>query len=143
MRVRLGKINDDIERLLASLTPAIKEIIEPKLVKLGDEKKELERRLREKEAIPEESKMDPNELAGQIVEGISEFRELFEQGTLEEKKEFVRAFVEKLVVDPDKGTGTLYIREFPPLEAIRPKGDGNSYFQGVAGARYEPATFGL
>ena len=143
IRVRLSKISDDIERLLASLTPAIKEIVEPKLVSLANEKTELERGLREKEAMPEESKMDPDELAGQIVEGISGFRELFEQGTLEEKKEFVRAFVEKLVVDPDKGTGTLYIREFPPLEAIRPKGDGNSYFQGVAGARYEPATFGL
>ncbi|MFH0779054.1 MAG: recombinase family protein [Candidatus Eisenbacteria bacterium] len=140
IRGRLSKIDDDIERLLASLTPAIKEIVEPKLVKLATEKKELERKLREKEAMPEESKMDPNELAGQIVEGISGFRELFEQGTLEEKKEFVRAFVEKLVVDADKGTGTLYIREFPPLEAIRPRGNGNSYFEGVAGARYEPAT---
>jgi len=60
---------------------------------------------------------------------LVKFKELFEQGTPEEKKELVRAFVEKLVVDPDKGTGTLCIREFPPLEAIRPKGDGNSSFQ--------------
>jgi hypothetical protein len=59
------------------------------------------------------------------------------KGTPEEKKELVRAFVEKLVVEPDKGTGTFYIREFPPLEAISPRGDGNSSFQGVAGARFD------
>ena len=48
----------------------------------------------------------------------------------------MRAFVEKLELNPETGKGALYIREFPPLEAVRPKGDGNSYFQGVAGARY-------
>ena len=73
------------------------------------------------------------------MRGLKGFRELFEQGTPEERKEFVRAFVEQLVVDPDAGKGTLFIREFPALGLFRA---GNSSFEMVAGARFEPATSG-
>ena len=53
-----------------------------------------------------------------------------EKKTLE--KELVRAFVEKLVLDPDTGKGKPYIRQFPASIAKT----GNASFNMVAGARY-------
>jgi hypothetical protein len=82
--------------------------------------------------MAEESKLDPDQLAEQVVQGISGFKALLQQGTLEEKKELVRAFVEKLELNPDTGKGVLYIRQFPASIAKT----GNASFNMVAGARY-------
>lgn len=136
IRHQLGMIEADLSRLVKSLTPENTKFVDPELQKLGKEKDEFEARLRKVEVVPDEQ-VNPDKLAEQIVRGLKSFGELFEQGTQEERKEFVRAFVEQLVVDPDRGKGTLYIREFPALESIRA---GNSSFEMVAGARYEPAT---
>jgi hypothetical protein len=51
--------------------------------------------------------------------------------------EFVRAFIEGIVVQPDNLRLDLQIRKIPALEP------GNSTCLMVAGAGFEPATFGL
>jgi site-specific DNA recombinase len=137
IEARLKSINQNIDRLLDSITPVNNALIDKKLVELDSERKRLEEKHKELEAMPDEQ-VSPDEIVAEIVQGVLGFRELFEQGTLGEKKELVRAFVEKLVIDPDKGKGVLYIREFPALESVRA---GNSSPVLVAGARYEPATF--
>ena len=53
---------------------------------------------------------------------------------LEERKEFIRAFVQGLVIDPDKGKGVLHIRRFPAPGAM---GIRDASQQFVAGARYK------
>ena len=113
--------------------------MDKKLASLGEEKRGLEERLRQFALVPQQQ-TDPDEVAEQIVKGIGEFKELFEQSTWEEKKGFVRAVVEQLVVDSEKGVGTLLVREFPVLELMRA---GNPPSEKVAWAGFEPATFGL
>jgi site-specific DNA recombinase len=135
---RLKSIDADINRLLDSLTPVNKEFVDKKLVGLGSEQKELQEELKQSEVVPE-GQINPDELAEQIVTGLVGFEELLGQGTPEERKELVRAFVEKLVIDPDAGKGVLYIRQFPASFAET----GKASFNMVAGAGFEPATFGL
>jgi hypothetical protein len=61
-------------------------------------------------------------------------------GSLEERKEFVRAFVGGVTIVPTEGRLELQMRRLPAVLALRP---GNSAFGLVAGAGFEPATFGL
>jgi len=121
VRVRLKNINEDINRLLDSLSPINREFVDGKLLILGREKKMLEEKLRQLEVKPDEQ-ISPDELTEQIVQGLVGFRQLFEQGTME-----------KLVVDPDACRGTLYLREFPlPAPGVMRR---SSYVYNT-GARY-------
>jgi DNA invertase Pin-like site-specific DNA recombinase len=137
IRARLKGIDESIDRLLDSITPINKEFIDKKLLALGSEKKALEEKLKQLEVKPDDL-VNPDQMANDIVQGLVKFRELFEQGTPEEKKELVRAFVEKLELNPETGKGALYIRQFPASIAKT----GNASFNMVPGARFEPATFG-
>jgi hypothetical protein len=53
-----------------------------------------------------------------------------ESGRIEERKEFMRAFIEGIIVQPDKLRLDLQIRKIPALEP------GNSTCLMVARARY-------
>jgi site-specific DNA recombinase len=132
VRQKSKRIDDDIDRLLDSITPINKEFIDKKLLRLGSEKKALEEKLKHLEVTPHEQ-VNPDEMANDIVQGLVKFRDLFEQGTPEEKKELVRAFVEKLELNPETGRGVLYIRQFPASIAKT----GNASFNMVAGARFD------
>ena len=68
---------------------------------------------------------------------LSRLPRLLESGNLEDRKEFVRAFVGGITVRPDTGVLDLQMRNLPVL------GKGNSTCEMVAGAGFEPATFGL
>ncbi len=56
---------------------------------------------------------------------------------MEERKRVIRAFVENLTVDGVGGCGDLRIKRIPDALGIRDS------FKVVAGAGFEPATFGL
>ena len=131
IRAKVKSIDESINRLLDSISPINKEFIDKKLLELGSERKALEENLKQLEVMPHEQ-VNPDEMANDIVQGLVKFSELFEQGTPEEKKELVRAFVEKLELNPDTGKGVLYIRQFPASIAKT----GNASFNMVAGARY-------
>ena len=131
IRARLKGIDESIDRLLDSITPINKEFIDKKLLALGSEKKALEEKLKQLEVKPDDL-VNPDQMANDIVQGLVKFRELFEQGTPEEKKELVRAFVEKLELNPETGKGALYIRQFPASIAKT----GNASFNMVPGARF-------
>ena len=83
---------------------------------------------------------DADALAAEIVEAMSGFEALFEEGTLEEQKEFIRLFVEKIELNAEEKRAVVHIRRFPaPASLVT----GNSSFQMVAGVGFEPTTFGL
>ena len=64
---------------------------------------------------------------------------LFEQGTMEERKRVVRTSVEKLTVDGSSQSGEFRIKGLP----MPPSRSTGSPFERLAGAGFEPATFGL
>ena len=78
------------------------------------------------------------------------FAEVFAQGTNEEKQAFARLFVTRIEVDPATGDVWMYLFGRPPALAPRvgQKRTPASAETGVrigmvAGAGFEPATFGL
>jgi len=72
------------------------------------------------------------------VATVSGFDDLFPYGTIEEKKELIGSFVEKIELDSVTRARKVYMKRFP----VPSNGTGKSFGM-VAGARFVPATFGL
>jgi DNA invertase Pin-like site-specific DNA recombinase len=127
---RAKVIDMKIDTLLESLTPENKRFVDPKLVALGDERDVLQQRLRELKANREEE-VDTGALADTIMAAVSGFDDLFPHGTIEEKKELIGLFVEKIELDSTTRVGKIYMKRFP----VPTSGTGKSFGM-VAGARY-------
>ena len=75
-----------------------------------------------------------------IVGCLRDFQAVFEEGTPEEKKEFIRLFVEGIELDAEKRVAVCRIKKFPAPSGLDA---GKLSLKMVAGAGFEPATFGL
>ena len=54
----------------------------------------------------------------------AKFREILQEGTLEQRKEFLRGFVAEIGIDPDKARGTISFYELPVLSLMSVPGAG-------------------
>lgn len=52
---------------------------------------------------------DPEEIVEAILEGLTHAHQLFEHGTVEERKRVIRAFVERITLDAVSRSGELRI----------------------------------
>jgi site-specific DNA recombinase len=134
---RLAEIDRRIDELIELLSPTNKEFVDRRLETLKVERGRLNDQLAELGA--QQSRLGSiDALADEALESIRGF-EAFEEGTLEEQKELVSLMVERVDVDPVGRIARVYIRKFPAPSLL---GTGN-LLQVVAGAGFEPATFGL
>ena len=137
---RLDEITTKIDSVidLAASSPEHKDLMQERLGRLRTEKREIEDRLREIDPAPARI-TDPEAVVDTILEGLADASQLFESGTMEERKRVVRAFVETLTLDGQNQTGILRIKKLPMPQ----NGTGNSSFKSLAGVGFEPTTFGL
>lgn len=133
------KIDTLIDKVLDQVSDANRELFDQKLTKLREQRDSLEAQLEELKSMHQQS-VDVTKTAKEIVAVMAGFSDLFAVGTLEEQKEFVRLFIEDIKLDGNKRKAIVRIRKFPALNGI---GTGKSSFDMVAGAGFEPATFGL
>jgi len=68
-----------------------------------------------------------------LLEGMADARQLFEHGTMEERKRVVRAFVEGIRLDAASGSAEITVKKLPEPDLV---GAGSSFVL-VAGVRYE------
>ncbi len=136
VRARMEEIDRKASALLETMSPEIKGFIDQKLRELSTEKRSRQRRLEELEAAPYQP-IDADAVLRDGLAAIRDLPRLLEQGSLEERKEFIRAFVAGVTVVPEKAQLDLRVRQLP---AVLPR---NSSVGVVAGAGFEPATFGL
>jgi len=83
---------------------------------------------------------DVDSIVDGIVECLQNFQPVFKEGTPEEQKEFIRLFVEGIELDAEKRVAVCRIKKFPAPSDLDA---GKLSFKLVAGAGFEPATFGL
>jgi len=133
IRRRLQEISEKADVLLENLTPTNRDFLDEKLAKLKRERRHLEEMLEEQEKVRYEP-VDIDALVSESVGSLSRFQQVMEQGRLEEKKEFLRAFVGRIRIYPGKGRGTVEYYKIPDLERLPV---GKSSFKLVAGVRYE------
>jgi hypothetical protein len=104
----------------------------------GKHRKDGTRVLAELEQVPTQT-VAPEAVVEVILEGLANAQRLFEHGTMEDRKRVVRAFVEGLTIDGASQSGEIRMKKLPAPDVP----STGSSFDLVAGAGFEPATFGL
>ena len=140
LRTRLDELATKIDSVidLAAAASENRDLLTDRLGRLNREKREIERRLAELEQVPSQT-IAPEDVVDVILEGLANARSLFEHGTMEERKRVIRAFVEGLTIDGASQSGEIRMKKLPAPEMP----STGSSFDLVAGAGFEPATFGL
>ncbi len=135
---RRDEIDRRIDELIENLTATNREFVDRKLAALKDERAKIADVL-----VNLETRRNRRCNLGHVVEealqSIREFEEVFDEGTLEEQKELVALMVERVDVDPVGKIARCRIRKFPAPTCV----DTGNLLRVVAGAGFEPATFGL
>ena len=129
----MAAIDQKASVLLEGMSPEARAFIDTKLRDLGNERRGLQGRLEALQTAPYE----PIDAESVLREGLASLHNLpllLESGRLEERKEFVRAFVGSVKVMPEEARLELEIRKLPTVGMPRL---GNSTCQVVAGARLE------
>ena len=139
VEARLAEIERKADELLEVITPANRDFIDSKLERLRQERQTLQGRKQVLEAEKARAK-DVHQLADEVLSELTEFQDVFREGTPEEQKAFIRAFVPEIVMEPDAGKAVVRIRKFPPPLS---RGGGNLSFDAIAGGGFEPPTSGL
>ena len=133
-RLALEEIRQKIDTLLDSLTPTNKDLVDDRLRTLKAEKDRLEARL---VALGwPRPRVDVRAIVDAGIARLGRLGELLEHGSPEERKTLVQAFLARIEISPRDGKGAAYF-------AALPMGVGTLSFEMVAGAGFEPATFGL
>jgi DNA invertase Pin-like site-specific DNA recombinase len=131
LRARLAEIDQTASVVLESASPETRPFIDSKLRELAAEKRRLQERLDELEAIDR-----PAINADAVVRGglaaLQDLPRMLENANIEARKEFVRAFIGGITIRPESGVLDLQMKTLPSL------GDARSTCQRVAGARYVP-----
>jgi DNA invertase Pin-like site-specific DNA recombinase len=133
---RLAEIDQKANVLLENMSADTKAFIESKLRDLGTEKRRLQSRLETLDTAPYNA-IDANAVLQDGLASLANLPRLMESASLEERKEFVHAFIGGVTVRPDEARLDIQVKAIPVL------GTANSSVGVVAGAGFEPATFGL
>ena len=131
VRQGLAALEKERKRLVASLTPKNKETLDEEFVQLRRKRKELESRLEELQSM-RHREVDIDAVVEEIMATMSRFEGLFEEGTLEEKKEFIRLFVDRIDLDPEGGQAKVWMKRVPVPERV----GAENLKECVSGARY-------
>ena len=136
VRARIEEIDRKAAALLEGMSHETRGFVDSKLRDFAAEKKRLQRRLEELQAAPYKP-IDPDAVLRDGLASLSDLPRLLDSGNLEERKGFIRAFIDGVTIVPDKLRLDLRVRTFPVF------GAANSSVGLVAGARYEPVQKNL
>ena len=139
IKSRTTQIDRDIKRLIGSITSINAKYIDHEIVSLEREKETLERQLAQAK-VRETSAASIDAVVSEISSYMQDFKSVVEEGTLAERKEFIRLFVEGIELEPTGKKAVLRIKKFPAPSELD---TGKLSFGVVAGTGFEPATFGL
>ena len=134
-----------IYNILDNITPSTREFADKRVNQLKGELMDIESSLMGLENETAHA-VNLDALMAVMLEYMKDFDKVVAEGTVEEKRAFLRAFTNRVEIDPDGKVGYAELFTLPRIKASSP-GCGNdalnSSFQMVAGAGFEPATSGL
>ena len=159
VEARLSEIEKVVTNLIDNITSTNREYVDKRIIELKRERIELENKLRTLEADGKK-RIEVSTLVDQALEIAGDFKRVFEEGTIEEKRSFIRAFLTRIDLDPESCQGEARFILLPGMQdalqhrAVMANSEGNSQQKGpngpdasslisVAGEGFEPSTFGL
>jgi hypothetical protein len=131
LRGRLAEIDQTASVVLEGASPETRPFIDSKLREPAAEKRRLQERLDELDAVDRPA-IDADAVVRGGLAALHDLPRLLETANIEGRKEFVRAFIGGITVRPDTGVLDLQMKKLP---AMLP---GNFTCEMVAGARYVP-----
>ena len=102
----------EANRLLDIATPANRDFVDERLGKIRVRKQDLEPRLVDLERVDFQP-VDLEAATRDALAYLARFRDVLEEGTLEQPKEFLRGFVHEISIDPDTARGVITFYELP------------------------------
>ena len=114
---RIREIKQTISNLIENLTSTNREYVDARLVELKQELTVFESKSLELEAAGAK-KIEIGRLVDQAVELAGDFKTAFAEGTIEEKRLFLRAFLKRIELDPVAGKGQATYIMLPGMEKI-------------------------
>jgi DNA invertase Pin-like site-specific DNA recombinase len=119
----LTTMQDEADRLLDIATPANRDFVDERLGKIRARRRDLEARLADLERVDYQP-VDVEAATADALAYLAKFREVLQEGALEQRKEFLRGFVAEIGIDPDKARGTITFYELPILSLMSMPGAG-------------------
>jgi site-specific DNA recombinase len=136
VRDRLAEIEQKASVLLEGMSADTKGFVDAKLRDLAKERRRLQERLEALKVAPYAA-IDADAVVRDGLAALADMPRLLESASIEERKEFVQAFIAGVTVRPDEARLDIQVRPIPVL------GTANSSLGVVAGARYEPVQIDL
>ena len=114
---RVREVKRTVANLIDNLTAANREFVDKRIVELKRELTILESKRLELEAVGAK-KVEIGRLIDQAVEMAGEFGQAFTEGTVHEKRLFLRAFLKGVELDPAAGKGRAAFVLMPAMKHI-------------------------
>ena len=111
---RIAEVDAEADKLLAMMTPTNRDFIDRKLAKLRRERRSAESRLQDLQAL-DYKPPDVEATVDAIVAQLADFERVAAQGTIEERKQFVRGLIESIAIHPHRGRGEAHLKRLPAL----------------------------
>ncbi len=123
LKEELASLNVEANRLLDIATPANRDFVDERLGRIRVRRQELEPRLADLERVDFQP-VDLEAAARDALAYLARFHDVLEEGTLEQRKEFLRGFVAEIAIDPDAARGTIAFYELPVTSLMSVPGVG-------------------
>ena len=110
--IREGKIDEKADQLLEMMTPDNQDFVDRKLARLRREKQGAQTRLEDLVRL-DFKPPDIEATVDAILAQLKDFPRVAAQGTVEERKQFVRLFVESIRIRPETIAGAATLKSLP------------------------------
>lgn len=154
IEARLTEIEKSITNLIDNITSANRDFVDKRIIELRREISELEGRKRALEAEGKK-RIEIEKIVEEAMVMASDYKRVFKEGSVEEKRYFLRVFLTRIDLDPQTGEGQA---RFVLLPGLKPQNMPNIVMNNnkkappgaemssellVAGRGFEPLTSGL
>ena len=117
---RLSEIGKIVTNLIDNITATNREFVDKRIIELKREKAELESRLRALEAEGKK-RIETEAIIEQALSMSGDYQTVFAEGTVEEKRFFIRAFLSRIELDPETRTGEVRFILLPGMQNALPR----------------------
>jgi hypothetical protein len=117
---RLVEIERIINSLIDNMTSVNREFVDKRIIELKREKSELEGKLRALEAEGK-TRIEAGAIIDEAMAMATDYKRIFEEDTIEEKRFFLRAFLTSIKLDPETGEGEAKFVLLPGMNILDQK----------------------
>jgi len=101
-----------VNNILDNLTPTNREFADRRIAELKKAIRALDARLAELDAASA-AQPDLDDLTDEMLSHMGSFEQIVSEGTVDEKRRFVRAFVQRIEIDPDSDERRIHLMQVP------------------------------